>query len=121
MVPIAIVNALIRELVYAPQVSELAAHQISSVTLVALFAVYTWLVNRKWRLESRGQALTVGAVWLVLTPLFEFSFGHYVMGNPWSVLLGDYNLLAGRVWSLVLISSALLPYIVFRMGESQTP
>lgn len=117
MVPIAIVNAVIRELVYAPHVSELTAHQASSATLVALFAAYTWLIDRRLRLESGGQALTVGAVWLVLTPLFEFTFGHYVMGNPWSVLLGDYNLLEGRVWSLVLISSALLPYIVFRAGE----
>jgi hypothetical protein len=120
MVPIAILNAVVRETVYAPHVTDLAAHQISSVTLVALFAAYTWFIDGRWRLQSRGQALSVGAIWLVLTPSFEFVFGHYVMGNPWSVLLNDYNLLAGRVWSLVLIALALLPYAVHRIRESRT-
>ena len=32
MVPLAIINAIIRETVYLPQVTKLAAHQISSAT-----------------------------------------------------------------------------------------
>jgi hypothetical protein len=31
----------------------------------------------------------------VATVAFELTFGHYVMGHPWSRLLADYNLLAG--------------------------
>ena len=82
MVLLAIINAIIRETVYLPQVTELAAHQISSATAVALFAVYTWLLHGRRRLQSGGQALKVGAIWVALTVAFEFTFGHYVMGNP---------------------------------------
>jgi hypothetical protein len=31
---------------------------------------------------------------------FEFLVGHYVMGHPWSRLLHDYNILAGRLWGV---------------------
>lgn len=41
------------------------------------------------------KALAIGCIWLMLTPSFEFLFGHYVMGHPWSRLLYDYNLFAG--------------------------
>ena len=34
--------------------------------------------------------------------LFELGFGHWVAGHPWSRLLADYDLLAGRIWVLVL-------------------
>jgi hypothetical protein len=53
--------------------------------------------------------------WLVLTVIFEFLFGHFVMGHPWSSLFHDYNLLAGRVWVLVLIWIAAAPSIFYRI------
>jgi hypothetical protein len=46
-----------------------------------------------------------------LTVLFEFVFGHYVLGNSWDVLLADYRIWQGRLWSLVLISEAIAPVI----------
>ncbi len=52
---------------------------------------------------SARQALSIGAIWLILTILFEFLFGHFVMSNSWSKLFADYNLLQGRVWVLILI------------------
>jgi hypothetical protein len=50
-----------------------------------------------------------------LTVLFEFGFGHYVMGTPWHVLVADYNLLAGRVWLLVPLSMAAFPLLFGRV------
>lgn len=42
-------------------------------------------------------------MWMILTVVFEFSFGHYVVGGSWSKLLSDYNILDGRVWSLFIL------------------
>ena len=117
MVFIAIVNGGLRDAVYKPYVGELAAHQISSVTGVALFFVYTWAISRRWKLESGRQALAAGLLWLGLTVAFEFLFGHFVMHHPWEKLFADYNLLAGRVWALVLVCVALLPYAVYRIRK----
>lgn len=115
MVFIAIFNGILRGVAFEPYVSELTAHHISCVTGVSLFFVATWLYNLKWPIGSSKQAILIGTMWLILTPIFEFGFGLYVMGHPLEHLLNDYNLLAGRVWSLVLIAVFLLPTVVYRL------
>lgn len=118
LVPIAILNAVIREAGYKQWLGELRAHQVSTATAIILFGVYIWAVTRLWPIQSGRQALLIGLIWLCLTVAFEFLFGHYVMGNPWQRLLHDYNLLAGRVWVLVLIWIALAPYVFYRLGAA---
>jgi hypothetical protein len=113
MVPLAIANGALRELVYAKHVGELGAHQISTATAIVLFGIYLWFVFRRWPLSSAAQAWTAGALFVVLTVAFEFGFGHFVAGHPWGRLLHDYNLAAGRVWGLVLVFLAVAPYGCF--------
>jgi hypothetical protein len=115
MVFIAILNGIFRESVLGKKLSELQAHQLSCLTGILIFFGYTWLISLKWPLESTGQALTVGLVWLLLTVAFEFSFGHYVAHHSWARLFQDYNVLAGRLWVWVLLGVALLPFMVFKM------
>ncbi len=115
MVPIAIGNGVLRQAWYGRQVSELAAHQISTVTALLLFAIYIGLVIRALRPASGRQAIAVGLLWLALTVAFEFLFGHYVAGHSWRALLHDYDLLAGRLWVLVLAWLALAPYVFYRL------
>lgn len=113
MVIIAITNGVLRELGYGRLMSELHSHQLSSILGVAAFMAYTFLLNEYFPIPSLENAVIVGAVWLILTVSFEFIFGHYVAGHSWQRLLSDYNILKGRVWSLVLISIFLAPAIIF--------
>jgi hypothetical protein len=53
-----------------------------------------------------------------MTLAFEFLFGHFVAGHSWARLLQDYNLLAGRVWVLLLAWVALAPYLFYRWQSS---
>jgi len=115
MVVIAILNGAIREGWYGKYVSELQAHQISTVTGVLLFGVYIWVLIRHWRPASAEQALTIGLVWLGMTVAFEFLFGHYVAKRPWRDLLHDYNICAGRVWLVVPVWVTIAPYIFYRL------
>jgi hypothetical protein len=57
----------------------------------------------------------LGIAWLTITVLFELAFGHWVAGHPWSRLLADYNILAGRLWVFVLLTTALAPWLMGRM------
>ena len=41
--------------------------------------------------------------------------GHYVFGNSWYKLFADYNILKVRIWSLVLLTILLAPYISKRL------
>jgi hypothetical protein len=115
MVFIAIVNGAIREGWYGKHVSELQAHQVSTVTGILLFGVYIWALVRLWRPASAGHAITVGLVWLGMTVAFEFLFGHYVVKRSWRDLLHDYHLFAGRVWLVVLVWVTIAPYVLYRL------
>lgn len=115
MVVIGIANGSLRQFGYGKYMDELTAHQISSVTGVFFFGVYIWLLSLRWPLASSRQALAVGAIWLGLTTAFEFLFGHYAAGHSWEKLLYDYNVLEGRLWSLVLLAVAAGPCLVHRI------
>lgn len=117
MIFVAIFNGILRGALFEQFLDPLGAHQLSSLTLVAMFFVVTWLANRQWRMMSTRQALLIGLMWTILTPIFEFAFGMFVMGHPLEYLLADYNLLAGRTWSLVMISIFLLPLVIHKLGK----
>jgi hypothetical protein len=52
---------------------------------------------------------------VVLVLAFEFLAGHYLFGTPWSELLADYNVMRGRIWPLVLVTTFVAPYLAGRM------
>ena len=103
MVAIAIANGAARDLWYGAALGELRAHQVSTLTALALFGFYIWFAVRRLRPASMHDAWLGGALWLAMTLAFEFPFGHYVAGKPWSVLLENYNLAAGHWWPLILV------------------
>ncbi|MDY6988579.1 MAG: hypothetical protein SWQ30_11040 [Thermodesulfobacteriota bacterium] len=115
MVILAIVNGAIREKVYGPFMDELPAHQISTLIGLILFGLYIWILAGVFRIQSSRQALLIGGMWLMMTIFFEFGFGHFLLGHPWGKLFHDYNLFKGRLWSLVLVWTALAPYLFYRV------
>jgi hypothetical protein len=117
MVFIAIANGVLRQAWYGKHLGELYAHQLSSLIGALLFGAYIWMIVRYWKPVSARQAMIIGLVWLGLTVAFEFLFGHFVMGHSWTRLLQDYNLLAGRVWSLLLVWVAVAPYFFYRLQK----
>jgi apolipoprotein N-acyltransferase len=116
---VAIFNAILREFIYKKPLGDLAAHQISTVTGIIIFAVVFYLIFKKWKIESVKHAIIIGLIWLGLTILFEFGFGHYIMGNPWQKLFHDYNLADGRVWSLFLVWITVAPFVFYKIFIKQ--
>jgi len=117
LVVIAIINGTLREILYSQYMDGLSAHQLSTVIGIIAFGIYIWILSKIWPIESSRQAISIGIAWLVMTILFEFVFGHYVMGNSWNKLFADYNIIHGRVWIVVLIWTAIAPYIFFRFKK----
>lgn len=115
LVPVMIVNGVARQSLYGPLMSELRAHQVSTVIGVGLLLTYAWFVIPWLGIDSSRRAWTIGAYWVCLTIIFEFGFGHLVAGHPWSRLFRDYNVVEGRVWSLFLVAVVLTPWLVFRL------
>ena len=111
--PIAIANGVLRNSVYQPIVGELLAHQISTIIACLLFLLLVYFL---WRQElpslSQRQLLFIGLIWVLLTILFEFAFGHYVIGHSWELLFADYNFFTGRIWLLFLLNSFFAPQTI---------
>ena len=115
MVFVAIANGLFREKFLANHFNELHSHQISTASFMMLFGIYVWILFKLWPPVSSNQAVLIGLIWLILTVIFEFLFGHYIAGHSWEKLLQDYNILQGRVWALVLIWIVIAPYIIHQI------
>ena len=120
MVIIAIINGIIRQLFFTNYADELGSHQLSVISGITFFAIYIWFITGKWKLESAHMAIKIGLMWLVMTVIFEFIFGHYVMGNSWEKLLHDYNLLEGRLWVVVLIWTTISPYVFYLIRKQKS-
>jgi hypothetical protein len=92
--------------------SELRAHQLSTLTLLLFLCLYIATVERRWPLPSTGIALQIGALWAVLTIAFEFGLGLFVTGDSLSVLLDNYNIGSGRLWALVPLWMGVGPAVL---------
>lgn len=107
----AILVATFRVEVLLAQFGEQTAHQLGTlIFLIIQFIIIYFFIN-KMRIKETKTLLTIGIFWIVITIIFEFIFGHYVMGHPWQKLFSDYNLLNGRLWVLVLVNNIVAPLI----------
>lgn len=107
---LAILNAGFRTKILQERLGELRAHQVASLTFITLIMIISVVFAALMiSLATMIDLWTIGILWVILTVMFEFLFGHYVMKHPWKRLLNDYNLLKGRLWSLVIITILIGP------------
>jgi len=110
-VALAVMNGGLRNTVLTPRLGEFGGHVTSTITLCIALLIVTWLTIGWMRPANSSDALLIGVEWVLMTVAFEFLAGRYVFGSAWTTLLADYNLFAGRVWLLVLVTSALAPLL----------
>jgi len=113
MLLIAVLNGIMREEWFRKHMNLTSAHQLSTISLIILFALYMALLFRNIRLRTASQALGVGTMWMVMTLLFEFGFGRW-RGNSWETLLEDYNILKGHIWIFVPLWICMAPYFFYQ-------
>lgn len=118
IVPVAIANGMLRELLLVPTLGEPAARAISSLTLATAVVLVARMSLARIGPATLSAAWTVGLIWLALTLAFEFLAGHYLFGAPWQALLAEYNVAAGRLWIVVLVAALVSPPMMFRVAHS---
>jgi hypothetical protein len=60
----------------------------------------------------------MGTIWVIMTICFEFLAGHYVFGNSWDHLIADYNILKGRIWMFIPITTFVSPYLANKIIQA---
>lgn len=116
---IAVASGTARVAFLQPRVGEHAAHVVGTVLVILVFGTVIWWAT-PWIVPTldRTTLWGLGLGWVAATIAFEFLFGHYVAGHPWPKLLADYNLLAGRIWLLVLVTILVMPWVTGALGRS---
>jgi hypothetical protein len=93
---LAVANGLLREAVLVPALGRFAGLMTSGL-LLSLLILLVAVIAAPWygRLRA-GTYWLIGAMWLVLTLVFEFGVGRLVQHKPWHELLDAYTFSGGK-------------------------
>ncbi|MEW5797631.1 MAG: hypothetical protein AB1728_01370 [Bacteroidota bacterium] len=115
LVVLALVNGTLREIIYKGVVGEPWAHHISVVTGMLFVGIAVWYAVKKWNFTSLHQAMLVGAIWFVLTEIFELFL---ILSNP-AHTLADFchahNIAAGEMWPVFLLWVGVSPVLFYKL------
>lgn len=114
---LAIVNGGLRETVLVPTLGRVAGFLLSGVLLSLLILVVAYLALPWFGPWPASRYVAIGLGWLLLTLVFEFSFGRLVQGKSWPQLLEAYRFKDGNIWSIVLLVTAAAPFIAARLRD----
>ena len=64
------------------------------------------------------RALAIGAIWVVLTLIFEFSLGQ-AFGMTWPRMLEDYDLTRGGLMGFGVTAMFCIPWVVNRWRKEK--
>lgn len=111
----AILVATFRVGILLPAFGEQTAHQLGTILYLIVQFIIIYFFIRKMKLKETKTLLRIGIFWVVITVIFEFVFGHYIIGHSWQKLFADYDLFNGRLWVFVLINNLAAPLIGGKM------
>lgn len=111
---LAVVNGVLRESIFISLVGSQTAFIFSGILLSTLIVIVTWLSLSWFGVRSSSDLLGIGLFWLVLTLVFEFSFG-FSQGKTLHDLLEAYTFKGGNVWPVVLLVTTFAPYFIGKL------
>lgn len=114
IIPLAMLNGLLRDEVITPIIGEKYALPLSGVILcVLIFFVALFFIPRLGR-GSKQTYLKIGLLWMLLTVSFEFIFG-FLRGVPFMEMINTYNITTGNLWLVIVLFVGIVPLLVAKM------
>lgn len=114
-----IANGIVRETVLQPRFGSPLADGLSAALGIVIILVVTRPFFRPLAGATPPELLIVSGALVVLTVIFEFTFGHWVDGKSWRELAGNYAIWRGRLWPMVLLVLAASPFIWARPSNAR--
>lgn len=112
---LAIANGALREAVLIPTLGKPPGLIISGALLSGLILAVSYCALPWFGRAPPASYAAIGLGWFCLTLVFEFTFGHLIQGKPWSQLFEAYTFKDGNMWSVVLLVTAVAPYVGARI------
>jgi len=117
IVIVAVINGIFRESILVPYFGEAVALPASGITLAIIIFMIIYLSFKLFSKNKYLSYLYIGIQLVTMTLVFEFVFGHYVIGKSWSELLQVFNILEGDLFILALLVSLLSPLLVAKIKK----
>jgi hypothetical protein len=111
---LAIGNGVFRNEVLQPAFGPSISLPLSGVTLSIIVLLVIYLAYPFLGVSNARSRWLVGLQWVTFTLIFEFGFGHYVVGKSWTALLQSFNILNGDLFLLVLLITLAAPSLAAR-------
>lgn len=111
---LAVFNGALREAVLIPKLGTAAGLVLSGLLLSVLILAVAYLSLPWLGARCFVELVGVGLGWLALTLVFEFSFGLW-QGKSWEVMFEVYTFKGGNIWTIVLVVTALAPYLAAKL------
>lgn len=112
------IHGILRQLFLAPLVGDFTARRISFFTGLLLIFAITYLCIRWIKAASVKSLLAVGVMWMLLTAMFEFGLGRFVMNLSWERIFEDYDISRGGLMGFGLLFMVFAPYIAAKFRKS---
>jgi hypothetical protein len=111
---LAVANGIFREAVLIPTLGKAPGLVLSGILLSLAILATAYLCLPWLAVRSASQLLLIGLGWLVLTLVFEFSFG-LLRGVLPTEILAAYTFKGGNIWPLVLLVTAAAPWLAAKL------
>lgn len=112
---VGVANGILRQFFLLEHFSDFSAHQISTLSLIALLTVYIAIVFKRLSIKSCEDAWLTGTCWALFTILFELAMGRFLSHLSFTEMLAAYDLMSGNLWSLVPLALFITPVVFYKL------
>ena len=114
------IHGTLRTLYLEPWLGSFRARQISVFTGCVIILAVTFIFVRWMNANSGAALIGVGALWVILTLIFEFAVVGSMLGLSWNRMTEDYELSRGGLMIFGLLFMLFAPYIAARLRRIRT-
>jgi hypothetical protein len=114
MIPLAILNGALRQLVLEPSFGTNIANPISGLILCGLIFIVSIIFIPKLGKGNVVAYIKIGLLWVLLTIIFETVLG-LIMGSTFTEIISAYNIITGNLWLIIVLFMGFVPWLVAKM------
>ncbi|HSV96751.1 MAG TPA: hypothetical protein VLM75_07435 [Spirochaetota bacterium] len=108
-------HGILRAFFLVPVLGEMRSARVGMPVGALIILLITLLLAKWMRARRVGELLGVGALWTVLTFIFEAVIGLYGRGYSWERILAEYDPFDGGLMSIGLAFMFVCPLIAARL------
>ena len=116
IIPLAILNGFLREYIAEPLLGSSVALPLSGIILSVLIFWVAYLLIAKIGQSKASEYILVGVIWFALTNLFDL-LAIVIGGNPISDFFEMFDITAGNLWILVVVSCLISPILAAKLRK----